>query len=163
MSYERLYRGVYSRPRLVVFLKALSIVCTCLAVIAFLYIGVIAFWIGFDLGVKYLLITGIPFVLVTLLRRIASAPRPYEVVDFLSENAPRKKAGDSFPSRHVFSAFVISFTVCHFANPIGIATLVFGIAIGACRVLLGIHFVRDVVAGAVIGILSAILGLWIFL
>ena len=36
---------------------------------------------------------------------------------------------------------------------------VFGAVLAALRVLLGVHFIRDVVAGALIGVISGVIGL----
>ena len=100
---------------------------------------------------------GAPFVIVSLLRRIINAPSPYEIYDFL-ENSQEDKGGNSFPSRHSFSIFAIG-TLCLFASvPVGVATLVLGVLLCFCRVALGLHFVRDVVAGGVIGIITSLIG-----
>ena len=72
------------------------------------------------------------------------------------------KCGSSFPSRHAFSAFAIAVALLPEFMPLGIVLLAFGTALCAVRVLLGLHFVRDVVAGAVIGIVASVIGLLIF-
>ena len=100
---------------------------------------------------------GVPFGLVTLLRRVINAPRPYEVYEFFDEPV-ENKSGDSFPSRHCFSIFAIG-TLCLFASvPVGIFTLALGVVLCFCRVALGFHFVRDVVTGGIIGIISSLIG-----
>ncbi len=97
--------------------------------------------------------TGIPFVLVSLARRRINAPRPYEVYDFYKA-PPKNKCGESFPSRHVFSAFVIA-TVAVPLNPyLGMTLMLLGVLLAVCRVLLGYHFITDVTSGALIGMLS---------
>ena len=108
--------------------------------------------------VKLLTVTGVPFVLVSILRRVINAPRPYELLEFY-EKKPKGKSGRSFPSRHVFSVFVIA-TVLVTWNPT-VAVLLFsaGALLALLRVALGIHFVRDVVAGALIGAASGGIGL----
>ena len=109
-----------------------------------------------------LLILGPPFVLVSLLRRLINAPRPYEAEDF-SGPVPKKKSGRSFPSRHAFSIFAIGTLCLFFSLPLGVLTLVFGVFLCFCRVALGIHFVRDVLCGAISGILTSIIGALILL
>ena len=47
------------------------------------------------------------FVLGSLLRRRLAAPRPYEVYD-IQPLVARDRGGDSFPSRHLFSAGAIA-------------------------------------------------------
>ena len=99
----------------------------------------------------------IGYLTVTLARKKFNRPRPYEVYDFYAVR-PREKQGESFPSRHCYSAFVItslSWLVCPFAVAL---LFILALLIATSRVLLGIHFVRDVVCGALIGILFGICG-----
>ena len=163
MSYEKLYESVYSSENRVRLLRAAGLISLFMTVTAYLFFLGVAFYIGVDMGIKFILITGIPFVLVSILRHIASAPRPYEIFPNFGKYGIRTRGGDSFPSRHVFSAFVIGVAGMLFSAVIGSIVLVLGVAIGACRVLLGIHFLRDVIAGALIGAASGLIGLWIFL
>ena len=100
----------------------------------------------------------VPFFVVTVLRKLVDAPRPYELYSFY-ETAPKRKSGSSFPSRHVFSSFVIA-TLSFILSPwLTAAIAIVGVALSVSRVLLGIHFVRDVLAGALIGITSGLIGL----
>ena len=50
------------------------------------------------------------FVAVSVFRYIVNRPRPYEKFD-MPPVIPKDTHGRSFPSRHVFSAFIIAFTV----------------------------------------------------
>lgn len=111
--------------------------------------------------IELLLILGVPFALVTLLRRAINLKRPYEVYVFY-EIPPKDKVGRSFPSRHAYSSFVISVTAMFFDPIAGVLLLIFSLAICVFRVLLGIHFIRDVVCGALIGTLSSLIGMLIF-
>ena len=54
----------------------------------------------------YLAIPGISFVAVSIFRKCYNAKRPYEIYDF-KPLIPKDTIGKSFPSRHVFSIFVI--------------------------------------------------------
>lgn len=112
------------------------------------------------LALKLALVCFVPFVIVTLLRRFVNAPRPYELYDFF-EIPPKDSLGRSFPSRHAFSAFAIGAALCFIGLPLGIICLTLGLCLGACRVLLGIHFPRDVIAGAIIGTVSSVIGMLI--
>lgn len=100
----------------------------------------------------------IGFVAVSIARKLINAPRPYEVYDFYIEK-PKDRAGHSFPSRHCYSAFVIATLAFELTPILSAVLLVFALAVAVCRVLLGIHFVRDVVAGAVIGIITGTVAL----
>ena len=105
-----------------------------------------------------MLFAGIPFILVDVFRRIINAKRPYELYDFY-ECPPKKREGRSFPSRHAYSAFVIATLAFAFSIPAGIVMACLGLALCVSRVLLGIHFIRDVLCGAAVGIIAGVLGL----
>ena len=150
----------YSHRRLRIFFEILSPVLVILTAVSFIaytvYLAHFSVWRAIGLAVIAL----VPYVFVTLFRRWFDAPRPSELYDFsgIPEELHPKKRGRSFPSRHVFSAFVIGVALSFVHLYLGIAVMLFGLFLAAFRVLLGIHFVRDVVAGALIGIVSGILG-----
>lgn len=133
-----------------------------LAVFSFCFMLVRALTSAPITALMILIILGPPFVLVSLVRRLINAPRPYESEDF-SGPAPKKKNGSSFPSRHAFSIFAIGTLCLFFSLPLGIITLAFGVLLCFCRVALGIHFVRDVLCGGIAGIVTSIIGALILL
>lgn len=57
----------------------------------------------------------------------------------------------SFPSGHTMTAFAISVPVCLFYPQSAPAVLFFAGSIATSRILLGMHFLSDVLAGAAIG------------
>lgn len=109
-------------------------------------------------AVKVLYVAGIPYVILSIFRFLVNTKRPYEVYNF-TPLIDRKSTGKSFPSRHVFSIFIIA-TLLYFQCPfVGIIFFILGVILAIIRVITGVHFWYDVLAGAVIGVLSAIL-LW---
>lgn len=57
----------------------------------------------------------------------------------------------SFPSGHTITAFAVAVTLCEF-YPVGIAALLFcALSIAISRILLGMHFLSDVVVAALVG------------
>lgn len=83
-------------------------------------------------------------------------PRPYvthHAVQLLS--AP--SADPSFPSDHAAAAFAIAFAILASWRRVGVAFLVVASLIGVARVALGMHYPSDVVAGAAVGWLAALL------
>ncbi|WP_172135098.1 phosphatase PAP2 family protein [Adlercreutzia sp. ZJ473] len=87
------------------------------------------------------------FAACSLLRRAVNAPRPYEAlpIDPLIKKDTR---GKSFPSRHTFSMFAIAAAWMTFLPAAGAALMAAGVFMGGVRVLGGVHYPRDVVAGA---------------
>ena len=98
-----------------------------------------------------LVVPGTTFLLVSLFRKQINAPRPYEALD-IDPLVPKDTQGESFPSRHVFSATLIA--GCWFAllPPVGAILYALAAILGAARVIGGVHFPKDVIAGAAIGV-----------
>jgi len=98
------------------------------------------------------------FILVTVVRKLINSKRPYEVYEFYKE-LPREKKGEGHPSRHCYSAAVIA-TLGWLVSPfltLGVGLLAAIIAV--TRVVTGVHFVRDVLAGLLLGVLFGGAGL----
>jgi undecaprenyl-diphosphatase len=57
----------------------------------------------------------------------------------------------SFPSGHSMSAFAIAIPLCIFYPDLQAALLVLSVSIAVSRVVLGMHFVSDVVVGSLLG------------
>ncbi len=109
-------------------------------------------------------VPGVSFVLVSIFRSFYDAIRPYEAY----ATAPILKkdtSGKSFPSRHIFSIFVIGTTYAviahHAGSEIGVTISVILFVLGAIqaalRVMGGVHFIRDVAAGAIVGVLCGLI------
>ena len=165
MSEERLvnlYKKIYSRPRLV---KALSVLGKAAVVAVALLSLYIAFGCVYEGryvdAAKLVVMAGVPFCIVTLMRSLIDMKRPYEVIDSpeLILATEGRKAGKSFPSRHVFSSFVLGTLAFSYSLPLATIILILGVYMAVERVLLGIHFVKDVLVGALIGIASGVIGL----
>lgn len=95
-------------------------------------------------------VVALGFAAVSAYRSCLNAPRPYERCA-ISPLIVRDGAGESFPSRHAFSAFAIAASWFAASVPVAVVLLVAAGALAVCRVLGGVHFPRDVVAGAFIG------------
>ena len=109
---------------------------------------------------RVLLIPAAAFFGVTIFRKVCNARRPYEVLD-ITPILGRHKAGQSFPSRHAFSIFMIAMAVGSMWSFGGILFLILGTLLAVVRVLGGVHFPRDVIAGAAAGIGIGVLGFWL--
>ena len=117
--------------------------------------------IGSERFLRFLLVPLCTLVFVTLLRAIINAKRPYEVYDY-TPAVEKKTKGHSFPSRHTVCAFIIAMAFLYINTSVGIIMLLLAAAIGVTRVLSGVHFVRDVIGGAAIGIAIGVLAFFVF-
>ncbi len=63
----------------------------------------------------------------------------------------------SFPSGHTAAAFVMATQIMFFFPSLGLFALCWAIAIGFSRVLLGVHFPGDILAGISLGVLCTLL------
>ena len=157
MHHERLMRSVAKRSGLVKLMKGYCHCASCVAVAAFALLFRFYLNISPITAVKYLCMLGVPFVFVSLLRRYIGAPRPYEVYDFF-EYRPKDSEKNSFPSRHAFSIFAIGVATWFVYPVFGSILLTLGLFMCVIRVALGYHFPRDVITGAVIGVISSVVG-----
>ena len=94
----------------------------------------------------YVFIPASGFVILSLLRKKINAPRPYEVWEIVSL-LDRDSPGQSMPSRHVFSATIISIACLHASLSVGLILLVLSALLGLVRVLGGVHYPKDVLVG----------------
>ena len=111
--------------------------------------------LGKQVGI-YLFIPASGFVILSLLRKKINAPRPYEVweiVPLLDRDSP----GQSMPSRHVFSATIISMACLHASLTMGMICLTLSAFLGLVRVLGGVHFPKDVVVGYICGLVWGVI------
>ena len=109
------------------------------------------------------LVPGISFVLVSIFRNLYNAPRPYEMPGAPKPVIKKDAPGKSFPSRHIFSIFIIAVTLFWVWPIPGIIVGIAGTVLAICRVMGGVHFPRDVIAGALIGIACGIIGYYVIL
>ena len=104
----------------------------------------------------YFFVPASGFVILSFLRKKINAPRPYEVwgiVPLLDRDSP----GQSMPSRHIFSATIISMACLHASLSVGVILLVFSALLGLVRFLGGVHFPKDVVVGYICGLVWGVI------
>lgn len=141
--------------------KALRAVSTgAAAAVYLLYLGLLA-WLAWHamwapLGVTAV-VPAAAFVVGTALRAAINRPRPYTKYGFVPL-FPKDKTGQSMPSRHCFSAAAIAGTAWYVLPPLGAVLAVLGVLIAISRVVTGVHYISDVLAGLAFGGVFAVLG-----
>jgi len=127
-----------------------------LAIFAYL-VGHRGFAIALGLGSLTL------WLLVTVIKTVTDRARPFNLLRetrIIGLHEP----GLSFPSGHTAQTFyTATLVIGYFHLPIGIAVLVYGLAVlvGFTRVYLGVHYPRDVIAGAVLALIWSSISLLI--
>ena len=133
-------------------LKILNASLCTVFVLSYLLMLIFAWKESPALLLRMLSLSTTAFLLVSLIRYLVAAPRP-------STEEAKKKRSHSFPSRHTFSAFYLAALAFRFSTAASILLYVAAICMGATRVFLGLHHKKDVVAGAALGVLLAVLSL----
>ena len=108
---------------------------------------------------KALLVPGISFVLLSVFRKWINRPRPYEKFG-VAPVIKKDTKGQSFPSRHVFSATMIAMTFLLMSpwSWLGCVFLFVSFVLAVVRVVSGVHFISDVCAGIVVAVVAALIG-----
>ena len=157
LFYERIRPFFVSYPCYLSLLKWVNRLVTLLMPLLYVYV----LWSVYLENSKrwevlaYLLVPASGFILLSVIRKAINWPRPYEI-GMLPPLLDREGKGSSMPSRHVFSAAIISI-VAWGVNPIlSILGLSLALLLAGVRVLAGLHFVRDVVVGFIVALLWGI-------
>ena len=146
--YNHIAGNIENKPFLLRLLRAFNRFMT--VVMPMIYLTLLATtYLQQGLGKQVLIYVFIPasgFVILSLLRKKINAPRPYEewtIKPLLDRDSP----GRSMPSRHVFSATIISMACLHASLTMGMICLTLSAFLGLVRVLGGVHFPKDVLVG----------------
>ena len=146
--YGHVASNIKNKPFLLRSLRAFNRFMT--VVMPMIYLTLLATtYLQEGLGKQVLVYVFIPasgFVILSFLRKKINAPRPYAewtIKPLLDRDSP----GQSMPSRHVFSATIISMACLHASLSVGVILLVLSALLGLVRVLGGVHFPKDVVVG----------------
>ena len=156
--YDHIAGNIENKPFLLSLLRTFNRFMTIVMPMIYLTLLAITYLqqgLGKQVGI-YLFIPASGFVILSFLRKKINAPRPYEVweiVPLLDRDSP----GQSMPSRHVFSATIISMACMHASLPIGMICLTLSAFLGLVRVLGGVHFPKDVVVGYICGLVWGVI------
>lgn len=93
-----------------------------------------------------------------LLKKLFKRPRP---CDFLMNLTAHVTPSDKFslPSGHTAAAWLMACIIAHFYPPFAVIAYIWAALIGLSRVLLGVHYPSDVVAGTLLGMTIASLSI----
>ena len=156
--YDHIAGNIGNNPFLLSLLRTFNRFMTVVMPIVYLtLLTTIYFREGFGKqALMYVFIPASGFVILSFLRKKINAPRPYEewnIKPLLDRDSP----GQSMPSRHVFSATIISMACLHASLTMGMICLTLSAFLGLVRVLGGVHFPKDVVVGYICGLVWGVL------
>ncbi|MBQ2319907.1 MAG: phosphatase PAP2 family protein [Lachnospiraceae bacterium] len=107
--------------------------------------------------IKVILVPAVSFILLSVFRHLYNAERPYEKYGF-EPLIHKDTKGKSFPSRHVFSIYMCGSAVMYIIPSAGVIIYIMGLFLAVIRVVTGVHFIKDVCAGALAGVICGIIG-----
>ncbi|MCH4040554.1 MAG: phosphatase PAP2 family protein [Eubacteriales bacterium] len=113
-------------------------------------------------GIACAIALAVQGVLINLvIKPIVARPRPYDACSLLIPLVTRLK-DYSFPSGHTGCAFSAAIVMAKMLpKKIGVPAVIIACLLGFSRMYVGVHYPTDVLAGALIGIGSAIVGMLI--
>lgn len=91
-----------------------------------------------------------------LIKKFTSRPRPFVQHQEIILGCPPLDQY-SFPSGHTLHAVGYTLMLCYFFPALGVWFIPFALLVAASRIILGLHFVSDVLMGASIGTLLSLL------
>ena len=156
--YDKRKASLLQHPQLLQLMRVFNRMMTVLMPLAYLTLlgtSLITKVLGNDFY-AYILVPAFGFVLLTLVRKWINQPRPYEAWEIIPL-LDKDSSGNSMPSRHVFSATIISMACLHANLPVGLILLVLSALLGLARVLGGVHYPKDVLVGYACGLVWGIL------
>lgn len=146
-SYKYGTAAIYTAGKVITYLTAAAYLLTIVLLV-------------YRKDLRFIRVIAVPatgFVLLSVFRAKYNAIRPYEKYNF-KPLFPKDTHGKSFPSRHVFSIFACAGAVSFIYPVPGAFIYIMGVMLALIRVIAGIHFPKDVIAGAFTGILCSIAG-----
>ena len=156
--YDRVASKIENKP---IFLRLLRIFNRFMTVVMpIVYLTLLATtYLQQGFGEQVLMYVFVPaagFVILSFLRKKINAPRPYEVWEIVPL-LDRDSSGQSMPSRHVFSATIISMACLHASLSVGLILLILSAILGLVRVLGGVHYPKDVLVGYACGLVWGVI------
>ncbi len=110
-----------------------------------------------------ILIAAYSLIFTLGVKHIVNRTRPFEAAEGLT-TIGSLPSDSSFPSGHTGTAFTFAIGLFYLCNPIlGIIAIAYACLMGFSRMYLEVHYPSDVLAGALFGTLTAIIGIKLFM
>ena len=145
-TYEKMTQPFRENPKRAGTLHRTNKILTAVIFIAY---PCLLLWLLYQKDVRLYKAICVPldgFIIVTVVRAWINRSRPYEIFG-LPPVISKDTKGHSWPSRHVFSTAIIAFAFWFVCPVMGILFFLMTAAMAYIRVVSGVHFISDVVAG----------------
>jgi len=106
------------------------------------------------LGITFFSAIMARFVITEFIRLIIPRPRPFEILEFITPLILHDP-GASFPSGHASFVFAIAAAVFFYYPRLGVLFFFAAFFTGLGRVIAGVHWPSDILAGAMVGIATS--------
>jgi undecaprenyl-diphosphatase len=121
----------------------------------YLILGLMLWWLEPEHGGLFvysgLLAYMLEIPIYILLKKSLKRERPcHHISDLSAYIVPSDKF--SLPSGHTAAAFLMASLVAHFYPTLGVVAYIWASCIGCSRVLLGVHYPSDILAGVLLGL-----------
>lgn len=100
-----------------------------------------------------------------ILKNLIARTRPHDMTldwwtaSYTFPNLVPMEDSFSFPSGHASSSFAAAFALLWYNRKYGIPALVFAFIMAFSRIYVGVHYCTDIIAGFVVGLIYAIIGI----
>ncbi len=159
-TFQKMTKSIRQKTFLVILLNVLDKLITAITFLCYPILLGYLFLNRSSFLPEAVLVPGVSFMIVTVFRRLYDSKRPYELYDF-EPIIHKSTLGKSFPSRHVFSIFIIGMTFMQVQVDLGIWFMLLGVLLAVIRVFGGVHFIKDVTVGAAAGIILGAIGYYV--
>lgn len=131
----------------------------------YLAIGLLLWWLEPQDGELFLYTALLAYALelpiYVVLKNLFKRQRPCDLLhNFNAHLTPSDKF--SLPSGHTAAAFLMASLIAHFYPSVSLLVYTWACLIGLSRVLLGVHYPTDILAGAALGLSISLFSLQLF-
>lgn len=160
---KKLFLYLYNLSKNNKILEKLFILISSISAYVFfiIYFLAVLYLLIFDYNklIRVLLVPAFTVLLNIFLRKVFKAKRPFDELNI--NKMIEHKSNYSFPSNHCVCSMIISVSIIYINIKLGFIMIILTIFTALSRIMTGLHYPSDVVAGLIIGLITGIFGFYI--